>query len=247
VVVQAEAGVGKSALAAHLAWTRPCAHHFTRLEGARAPEQARRSLAAQLIGAWDLTAEFAPGDAFPAGVDRPDWLLKVLRAAAARADRVHRRWPLVLVVDGLDEADPPAPGQDTGIPLGLPRSEHLPDGVFVVATSRFGVPMAALHASVSWETITVDGPDNMADMRRYVTGAVTGPTPHHKLVELLTASGVSAQWEVGWVRGWRGGGCSVSSPSPSNRACGSPAHGSPMSFTGGVRPEPARAGSAWGR
>jgi hypothetical protein len=27
----------------------------------------------------------------------------------------------------------------------------------------------------------------------------------------------------------------------------SPAHGSPTSFTGGVRPEPARAGSAWGR
>jgi transposase len=54
-------------------------------------------------------------------------------------------------------------------------------------------------------------------------------------------------YEVGWVRGWRGGGCSVSSPSPSNRACGSPAHGSPTPFTGGVRPEPARAGSAWGR
>jgi hypothetical protein len=53
--------------------------------------------------------------------------------------------------------------------------------------------------------------------------------------------------EVGWVRGWRGSSCSVSSPSPSNRACGSPAHGSPTSFTGGVRPEPARAGSAWGR
>jgi hypothetical protein len=53
--------------------------------------------------------------------------------------------------------------------------------------------------------------------------------------------------EDGWVRGWRGGGCSVSSPSPSNRACGSPAHGSPTSFTGGVRPEPARAGSAWER
>jgi hypothetical protein len=53
--------------------------------------------------------------------------------------------------------------------------------------------------------------------------------------------------EDGWVRGWRGSSCSVSSPSPSNRACGSPAHGSPTSFTGGVRPEPARADSAWGR
>jgi hypothetical protein len=36
--------------------------------------------------------------------------------------------------------------------------------------------------------------------------------------------------EDGWVRGWRGSSCSVSSPSPSNRACGSPAHGSPTSL-----------------
>jgi len=145
VVVQAEAGVGKSALAAHLVWTRPCAHHFTRLEGGRAPEHARRSLAAQLIGMWQLAEEFAPGDALPAGADRPDWLPKVLRAAAARRDQLDPAQPLVLVVDGLDEADPPAPGQDTGIPLGLPRPEHLPDRVFVIATSRFGRPMAALR------------------------------------------------------------------------------------------------------
>src|SRR6476620_6424937 len=36
---------------------------------------------------------------------------------------------------------------------------------------------------------------------------------------------------AGAVTPWR----SVSSPRPSNRACGSPAHGSPTSFTGGVR------------
>ncbi|WP_163513263.1 hypothetical protein [Fodinicola acaciae] len=30
-------------------------------------------------------------------------------------------------------------------------------------------------------------------------------------------------------------GCSVSSPRPSNRACGSPAHGSPTPFTAGIR------------
>jgi transposase len=62
-----------------------------------------------------------------------------------------------------------------------------------------------------------------------------------------TRKRTSGTEEVGWVRGWRGSSRSVSSPSPSNRACGSPAHGSPTSFTGGVRPEPARAGSAWER
>jgi len=40
-------------------------------------------------------------------------------------------------------------------------------------------------------------------------------------------------------------GCgSVSSPRPSNRACGSPAHGLPTFFTGGVRPSRASPGRA---
>jgi hypothetical protein len=127
VVVQAEAGVGKSALAAHLAFTRPCVYHFTRLEGARSPEQARRNLAAQLIGQWRLH-DMAPGDAFPSGAGRPDSLLKVIRAAIAQRNATGVMAPLVVVVDGLDEAESPAAGHDTGIPLGLPRPEHLPVG-----------------------------------------------------------------------------------------------------------------------
>ena len=193
VVVQGEAGVGKTALAAHLVWTRPCVHHFTRLEGARAPEQARKSLAAQLIGAWRLAEEFTPGDAFPVGADRPDWLLKVLRAAAERRDQLEPERPLLLVVDGLDEADEPAPGQDTGIPLGLPRAEHLPDRVFIVATSRFGRPMPALRDPVLWSTIAVDGRDNLEDMRRYLSGIAMGPAPDRELVERLLNSAVSAE------------------------------------------------------
>jgi hypothetical protein len=44
----------------------------------------------------------------------------------------------------------------------------------------------------------------------------------------------------GWVGDWRGDPVGpVSSRPPSNRACDFPAHGSPTSFTGGVRPEPA--------
>ena len=83
VVIRGEAGVGKSALAAHLVWTRPCVHHFTCLEPrARIPVEARRNLAAQLILAWELAEQFAPGGIFPTGADRPDWLLKVIRAAA---------------------------------------------------------------------------------------------------------------------------------------------------------------------
>ena len=101
--------MGKTVLAAYLVWTRHCAHHFTQLPGARAPEQARRSLAAQLIGARDLAEEFALRDTLPDAAIRPHWLLKVMWASAKRRDQLRPAAPLVLVVDGLDEADPPAP------------------------------------------------------------------------------------------------------------------------------------------
>jgi hypothetical protein len=55
VIIQAEAGVGKSTLAARLAGTRPWPCHFNRLPGGRSPEAARRSLAAQLIADHRLT------------------------------------------------------------------------------------------------------------------------------------------------------------------------------------------------
>jgi WD40 repeat protein len=184
VMVQAEAGVGKSALAAHLVFTRSCAYHFTRIEGARSPEQARRSLAAQLIGHWQLH-DLAPGQEFPAGADRPDWLLKVIRAAAGKRDAAGDGSPLVLVVDGLDEADPPSPGQDTGIPLGLPRPENLPPGVFFVVTTRFGVALHAVRGPVDWRTIIVDSPDNLADMRTYLRDILTGDHPDRQLAARL--------------------------------------------------------------
>jgi WD40 repeat protein len=197
VVIQGEAGVGKSALAAHLVWTRPCVHHFTQLEGGRSPEQARRSLAAQLIGAWGLADEFTVGDAFPAGADRPDWLLKVLHAAADRRDQSNPGYPLVLVVDGLDESDPPVPGHDTGIPLGLPLPEHLPDRVFVVATSRLGQPMPALYEHVSWHILSVDDRNNLKDMSQYVGAALTRLGTEDKgLLERIDAEGISKEWFI---------------------------------------------------
>ncbi|MDG4834236.1 WD40 repeat domain-containing protein [Solwaraspora sp. WMMD1047] len=198
VVVRGEAGVGKSALAAHLVWTRPCAYHFTRLDGgARDPVEARKSLAAQLIGAWDLAGRFTPGDVFPVAAQRPDWLAKVIRAAVATRDERfppdHRR-PLVLVVDGLDEAGPDPAGMGTGIPLGLPAPDSLPAGAYIVATSRYGLPLVALRdpVRVGWSQIEVEGADNLADMAAYLHAATTGPTPDPALTRALAEHRVPA-------------------------------------------------------
>src|SRR5271165_3496288 len=76
--------------------------------------------------------------------------------------------PIVIVVDGLDEAEPEAAGSGgRGLPLGLPES--LPDGVYVVATSRFGIHRA-LHAvrnPADWLQIEVEGAENLDDMEAY--------------------------------------------------------------------------------
>jgi len=196
VIIQAEAGVGKSTLAAHLAGTRPWLCHFTRLPGGRSPEAARKSLAAQLIAAWRLPG-WAPGGVLPAAASRPDWFSRLLDEVARKRDQqpAEFREPVVMVVDGLDEAEPdPAGGR--GLPLGLP--ENLPDGVYVVATSRFGIDRA-LHAvrnPADWLQIEVEGAANLEDMRRFIHEVTSPENGDLRLVKMLGDAGV----DVGWFR-----------------------------------------------
>jgi len=189
VVIRGEAGVGKSALAAHLVWTHPCVHHFTCLEPrARIPVEARRNLAAQLILSWGLADQFAP-----TGVGSPDWLLKIIHAATAARKRDLQRQdaPIVLVVDGLDEAEADLLGTGTGLPLGLPRPESLPSGVYVVATSRSSLDITSRSHLVE---IEITGDDNLADLHAYLTRLLTGPQADSALVAALTRRQVDPDW-----------------------------------------------------
>jgi WD40 repeat protein len=193
VIIQAEAGVGKSALAAHLAGTRAWLHHFTRLPGGRSPEAARKSLAVQLIARWGLLEEWAPGGMLPDASARPDWFCRLLEAAACSRDTREPGEPVVLVIDGLDEAETET-SAGLGLPLGLPDS--LPDKVFVVATSRFGIDhrLHAIRNPADWLQIEVEGPDNLADMRRFI-GDVTNPdSGDARLIRALDSADVDVRW-----------------------------------------------------
>ena len=159
LVVEAEAGMGKSALAAYLALTRGWPAHATRL-GVVAPEAARANLAAQLISRWGLEQAAAPGGLLPEGHDSTGWLYGRLVDAARARDATEPAAPVVLVVDGLDEAPAAPVGQ---MPLGLPPV--LPAGVVVVATSRPGTP---LPARVAVERIDVEAQTNRDDLARYL-------------------------------------------------------------------------------
>ncbi|WP_410631275.1 AAA family ATPase [Amycolatopsis sp. cmx-4-83] len=126
VWIEGPAGVGKSAIASHLVQSRGWPGHFVRLSRGASETVGLRNLAGQLIqqcGLWELT----PGRMLPEWAGKADGFERVLRRAAAAGK------PLVLVVDGADEADTVG---DERQPWGLPSV--LPDGVFVVGTYRSG-------------------------------------------------------------------------------------------------------------
>jgi hypothetical protein len=182
VLVEGEAGVGKSAFALWLATTRGYACHFTRLPGGQDTSNAIRNLGAQLITRLGLE-EFAPSGALPSAAGQPHWLQKVITAAAACQQTEQPGIPLVLVVDGLDEANPAS-----GPPLGLPPT--LPDGVFVVATLRAGFPLRWLLEEHTTCTLSPSGVANLDDMRRYLEAACGEP----EIAAALDADGVAVEW-----------------------------------------------------
>ncbi|RAY10683.1 hypothetical protein DPM19_34060 [Actinomadura craniellae] len=164
-LLEADAGWGKTAFAAWLSGARGYACHFTRLPGGNVESVARRNLAAQLIARYELH-EFAPRDVLPPQSADPGWFEAVLNAAVTRArDRGEPR--LVLVVDGLDEAEP----SETGPPLGLPARP--PAGVHVIATFRTGTAVYSVRGPRRTRTLQVTDPVNRADMRRYLEGLGT--------------------------------------------------------------------------
>jgi WD40 repeat protein len=220
VLVLGGAGVGKTALAAHLVkeWRSTkewdCVHHFTRLGGGT-PRQACLALATQLARLHpSLRERFRRPDAFISDEAASDWLRKVVVAAAAARRTADgpdaapggtpgeaKPRPLVLVIDGLDEAER-APNRNVSMPLGLPRPRDLPRGVFVVATSRDGPPLLALDAP-SVRTVRLGGaggaadtPDdghleNMRDARAYLTAVTEGSEADAELVVALRDRGMS--------------------------------------------------------
>ena len=178
-VLEADAGLGKTAFCAWLASRRGYPAHLVRIPGGADAAAALKNLAAQLIGTYRLD-EVAPGGVVPPAAARPDGFARLLAAAAARAQQVAGA--LVLVVDGLDEVS----HRVGEMPLGLPASP--PPGVFLVVSRRPGDRMLPIEAPRRYYTLRAwAGPNeppvpNQQDMLTYLRRVAAEPP----LLGLLT-------------------------------------------------------------
>jgi hypothetical protein len=84
--------------------------------------------------------------------------------AAAKARKAGR--VLVLVADGLDEAEQP----DDGLPFGLPAL--LPDGAYVIGTYRTGRPPVKPDSPARTLRISKDDERHRADIRAFLASEV---------------------------------------------------------------------------
>jgi hypothetical protein len=182
VIVQADAGLGKTTLAAWLALSRGWPSHFTRRRKGRVALTALSNLAVQLIARYQLDEQFAPRGILPEMVGEPGWFDQVLRAAAEVASASGRQ--VVIVVDGLDEAE----AVEGDPPLGLPAV--LPRGAFIVATCRTGTNLPALRRP--WKMFSIEPWDrrNTADLERFLHASFT---EDQKLASLLSDAGITVE------------------------------------------------------
>ncbi|MFD8950502.1 hypothetical protein ACFV0B_16740 [Streptomyces xanthophaeus] len=170
--LEAEAGLGKSAFAAHLARSRGYLSHFTRLPAGTDAQAALRSLSAQLALRYDLVGLF-PGGTVAAWAGQPEGFAALLTRAAdvarARAER------LVIVVDGLDEVAT----DSSALPLGLPSL--LPAGVFVIGTHRTGRPPGHTQSPTAVVRLRADDPRHLDDIMAHLR-IVLGTSPFTDLL-----------------------------------------------------------------
>ncbi|MGX7828964.1 BTAD domain-containing putative transcriptional regulator [Actinokineospora sp. 24-640] len=157
VWVAGDAGVGKTALAASLVRERGWVGHFAGVSRGATVRVGLQNLVGQLVRRWTL-ADIAPGAMVPEWAFTPEGFEVVLHAAAKRA-RVAGS-PLVLVVDGADEAEV------DGQPWGLPSV--LPDGVFVVGTYRTGHPPPRAGGHPAVVRLAADDPRNRLDVETHL-------------------------------------------------------------------------------
>lgn len=179
VSIVADAGLGKTALAAELAVRLKAPAFFCSVAGGlTTAARCLRHLSAELILRHDLPYESLPDSA---GRDAA-FLCKLMAEARARIQE-----PIVLVVDGLDEAEKPAVGQNI---LQLP--DRLPPGCHIIITQRpTGLRLTTQGQTRLLElTIKVSQPGQRTDIELHLLRQVERPEIRRALQHMGQSAGV---------------------------------------------------------
>lgn len=159
VQILGDPGIGKTTLIAEMVKRHRHPHHFNiRSEGIQKPDQFLPSLCAQLVAKFGLGYSTLPPE-----VSRDaSFLVNLLEKAAAKLRPSGRK--LLILVDALDESDSTAVirGSNT---LYLPSD--LPDGVFIVVTSRRGGPPLRYTCEEHKIDLQKETANNFADVRLF--------------------------------------------------------------------------------
>jgi hypothetical protein len=197
-VLEAAAGLGKSAFLADQVAREACVHHFVRGPASTAnEEQGIRALAAQLLIAWPGCGD--GDDLQTEAVRHSDYLELLLDAAANRRNTLAPGEKIVLVVDGLDEL--PTLSESRVIhyagtfenPLGLPST--LPRGVYVIVSMRpVGLVLQISRTPGESDTplehftLTSDHAENIRDIRAYLERVAEDPDMQRVLATAVPMS-----------------------------------------------------------
>lgn len=175
VLLTARAGVGKSAaIAGEIRRAERPVYHFIRRGMGRwdEPQWMLRSLEAQLRRRHGLVAVAGPRGGAPLARLQGAFLSTLQRVSNRLKEEGQRRGQRlreVIYLDGLDEAfGPTGRFAQVALPGVLPK--ELPEGIFVVLTSRLGEDLAWLADPALCDTVELDpaAPDNLDDIHVFL-------------------------------------------------------------------------------
>ncbi len=168
--IMADAGLGKTALAAEVARRYGgLPFFFDASVGITRHDQCLNHLTAGLIARYGLDHDHLPRQA---GEHDSGFFQQCLSEAAATGQGV------LLVIDALDEADPPLAGANCAY---LPP--HLPSGVHVVVTQRPGAYLVSTDADTPMQelVITWDDPWQQEDIEAHLQQQAERPDINQSL------------------------------------------------------------------
>ncbi|MCT7953885.1 hypothetical protein [Laspinema palackyanum] len=177
-IIEADPGVGKSALLAQYVQQTGCLAYFNILsENRTSTEDFLRSICAQLIERYGLAYDLP---LHPDNTRNGNFLSKLLTEAAAKTDR------LVIAVDALDEVNLTSQNPGSNV-LYLPGT--LPNGVYFILTKRpESLPFVVSAPQQEFDMMSDEYyPTNLEDIR----GFIRYRSQREPIQRWLTAQGVT--------------------------------------------------------